>query len=314
MIATGSYPLQTYEYYSMLYEFFEMEIDFTLADFMNDAEYNFSDFDAVDNGTYDVLIVGLNEEGNLTGEYNISTINVDGHALAELQAMKIRLAKQVASARLAKKVKTAHPVRKAINLRGDDDDDETVVAELVGPITKNAAWTAEYLGRYEDAGDDPDDPDDPGELDVELVLQSNWSVTLDGEVYDYDGDLYIDVTINLPGIQYFCMEENTPEDLEEWYGGTVEGFILDYQEYYQSYLAKGYEISELAWSLDDDYYYLDVYNPGMQTTVYIAEFDEDGYATGHYGKTVVTLPDYEEDDYSYKAPQPARRLRVRVRK
>ena len=313
MITTGSYPLQADAYYRMLYEMFGMDYPYSPMDFMNDATYNFADFNAMDNGEYDVLIVGLTEDGNLTGEYNISSITVDGHTLAEMKAMKARIDRKISS-KHERKVRTAQPARKRIALR-DGEEEEEPEAKLMGPVTKNAAWTAVYLGRYEETDpDDPEDPEDPEDPDIELVLQSNWSVTLDGEVYDYDGDLYIDVTVNLPGIQYFWMEENTPDDLDYYYGGTVEGFVQEYQEYYQSYLTQGYEMSDLAWSLDDDYYYLDVYNPGMQTTVYIAEFDEDGNATGRYGKTVVTLPDYEEDDSSYKAPQPARRLRVRVRK
>ena len=56
------------------------------------------------------------------------------------------------------------------------------------------------------------------------------------------------------------------------------------------------------------------YNPGLQTTVYIAEYDANGKATGRYGKTTITMPDYEDDMDSYKAPQPARKLHVRVRK
>lgn len=145
ILATGSYPMEAYDYYSMLYEYLEREINFTLLDFMNDAEYNYADFDVIDNGTYDVLIVGLTEDGNLTGEYNISSITVDGHALAQIKALKARLDRKL-SDKPARKVKTARPVRKCLSLRGGDEEEG---AQILGPITKNAAWTAQYLGRYE---------------------------------------------------------------------------------------------------------------------------------------------------------------------
>lgn len=151
MLATGSYPMQAYDYYSALYEYFGIDIDFTLLDFMNDAEYNYADFDAMDNGTYDVLIVGLNEDGNLTGEYNVSTITVDGRALAEMKAMKARIDRNV-SGKLARKAKASRPVRKSIALR--DGEEEETTPEILGPITKNSAWTAEYLGRYEEEEDE----------------------------------------------------------------------------------------------------------------------------------------------------------------
>ena len=127
---------------------------------------------------------------------------------------------------------------------------------------------------------------------LELQLVSDWTVTLVGGIYaDDEGEDVINIESNLPGIKYYLMEENTQDDLDNYYGGTVDGLISDYDAFIATYIKQGYTIGELAYSAEDPQESIYVYNPGIQTTVYVIEFDESGAATGRYGACAVTMPE-----------------------
>lgn len=306
------------------------DYDLTVSDFLNNAEYNTAEFYAVDNGEYDVLIVGVNESGNLTGQYNVSTITVDGHdyaGLAELESRlkKAMIQKAVDGKKLIRSKKSATPARKKVffapedDTTGAEDDEEEINITIDGALTVMSAWQAEYLGRYEySQPDDPDDPDDPDEeeypFEGTLQLQSNWSVTVVGEPY-YEGYYpIIDIEVNVPGIQYYWLEENTAEDIEDYYDGDIVNLVSYWQTEYVNYVKSGeYTMEDLAWYKEDPATYMDVYNPGTTTTVYLFEFDKDGWATGRYSATEVTIPELKEEDGGLNAPR-QRGIRLRIKK
>lgn len=152
-----------------------------------------------------------------------------------------------------------------------------------GKATGEYAWTTVEI---------PDGHISPeeGQTDVEMVLQNNWSVSIYGSVYtDDEGDDCIDIDVSLPGIKYYYAEENTQEDLDEYYGGSVAGFAAYNQDYCQEYIEEN--------SMEDLMYYsgypqtwIYVYNIGVPTTIYVVELDENGMATGRYGATDVVIP------------------------
>ena len=328
MLEIGQSIVNAYEYYAMLYEIVGQEINFTVADFLNDSEYNTADFYAVDNGQYDVLIVGMNEEGNLTGQYNVSTVTVDGHALEELVETKTRLdravAQKVGKKAIKSKTNALHIRKRLISLRGEDGDitgtgdEQEITVTIVGNLTQMSAWQAEYLGRYEySQPDDPDDPDYPEEeeypFEGTLQLQSNWSVTVVGEPY-YEGYYpIIDIQVNVPGIQFYWLEENTAEDIEDYYDGDIVNIASAWQTEYVNDVKGGDAMEDLAWYQGDPATYLDVYNPGATTTVYLFEFDKDGWATGRYSATEVTIPELKDEEGGFDAPR-QRKVRFRIKK
>lgn len=126
--------------------------------------------------------------------------------------------------------------------------------------------------------------------ELEMTLQTNWSVTTVGEAY-VDGDGYdvIDIEVDCPGILWYAVEENTPDDLDTYYDGSIAGFALSVQEDLADYLGT-YTIDELLYSGADPQPSTYVYNFDTPTTIYIVEFDEDGKPTGRYGATDVTIP------------------------
>ena len=127
---------------------------------------------------------------------------------------------------------------------------------------------------------------------VELFLQEEWSVQ-PGEPYNYKDGWYecirCDVVVNAPDIRYFAVEEDTDEDVEYWYG-SVADMITGWSEYYSAEIAGGQDIGNYLWSLDDEPY-ITVWNPGVETNIYLAEFDEAGVATGRYSATPVIIPE-----------------------
>ena len=152
-----------------------------------------------------------------------------------------------------------------------------------GKCTKQFAWKSITIT------EDHSGSETPGE-DLEMVLQTNWSVAIVGDIYvDDDGDDVIDITVTAPGIKYYNAEENTQEDLDEYYGGSVAGLALSNQDYCQEYIDL-YPMEDLMYYNEDPQTWMYVYNPGCKTTIYIVELDEDGMATGRYGATNVTLP------------------------
>ncbi len=125
-----------------------------------------------------------------------------------------------------------------------------------------------------------------------LQLQSNWSVSLLGDPYEYEDDLYIDLSVNLPGIQYFFMEANTEEDMAEYYNGTIEGLVAKWEADNLTQL-ETYSINQILFSLQDEEFYTAYYGEGP-AKIYIVEFDAQGKATGRYGVSDVVMPPYDE--------------------
>lgn len=256
LLEVGSYPaMMAYVWNSMLgSQYFEP------YDFMNEAEYNTAEFKQFELGRYDVVIVGLTEEGNLTGEYNISTIEVDGREYeqieAEVKAHKAKVAsfiKQSGKEHFARKAKMS-TLRRGLGIRKSS-------------VIK------------------------PRVTDENMVLQENWSVKVVSEVYtDDDGDEVVDVELTLPGIKYYDIEENTQEDLDDYYDGTVAGLAQAKEASVQKDLGQ-YSIDQILYSGSDPQPSIYVYNPGIETTIYVIEFDEEGHATGRYGATVVVMPE-----------------------
>ena len=126
----------------------------------------------------------------------------------------------------------------------------------------------------------------------EMALQADWSVTPVGNVYqDEDEDYVIDVEVVAPGIKYYIAEEDNLDDLDYYYGGSVEGMaeykqedILLYMDYFEC------SVADLIYSAEDPQTDIYVYNLDEETTIYLLEFDENGLATGRYGATNVVIP------------------------
>lgn len=126
---------------------------------------------------------------------------------------------------------------------------------------------------------------------IEMTLVNDWSVALVGEPYMDGYYLMIDVNVNAPDIKYYLCEENTQEDLDYYYDGSVMNLALGYQDDIVKMVEAGYSMDEILWSNNDPETSIDVYNPGLETTIYIVEYDETGHATGRYGATVVNMPE-----------------------
>ncbi len=125
---------------------------------------------------------------------------------------------------------------------------------------------------------------------VELTLVPEWSVTPTGAIFkDTDGYDKIAVTLNLPGIKYYIAEENNQDDLDYYYGGSVEGLGKSYENKLISYLSQGYTMDELIYSASYPLESIYVYNTDTPTAIYVVEFDENGKFTGRYGATNVTI-------------------------
>lgn len=163
-------------------------------------------------------------------------------------------------------------------------------------------WHMEVLEGYEEK---------PIEL-PEMILQENWSVTPVGEVYDDDGDDVIDVEVNAPGILWYFIEENTDEDLVEYYEGDIAYLAVAMEQQLADYLDYGYTMDELLWSENDPEGNIFVYNTDTPTSLYIIEFDENGKATGRYGKSDVTIP--SSGAYSAKARASVHQPSLKVNK
>ena len=73
--------LEEYDYWVSLYEMMEEELDFDMTDFLLNSTDNYYNYYELKLGEYDVLIIGMGLDGKPTGEYNISRITVDGHAI-----------------------------------------------------------------------------------------------------------------------------------------------------------------------------------------------------------------------------------------
>jgi len=57
-------------------------LDFLYQGTLAEDEYSIAEYYAFDNGTYDAIVFIFDEEGKMTGEYNLVSVNIDGHAKA----------------------------------------------------------------------------------------------------------------------------------------------------------------------------------------------------------------------------------------
>ena len=153
-------------------------------------------------------------------------------------------------------------------------------------------------------------PEEPEDEPLELSLQNEWSVALNGEPYEDGGYYYQDVVVTAPGIQYFWMEEDTDDDLAYYYEGSVENLIKGYTAQMQEYLAQGYSMNQLCFAQEEaaDAYFM-IYNYDVDTNVYLMEFDENGKGTGRYGVTSVVIPSSASPAALSAAPKA---LRIKV--
>ena len=122
-----------------------------------------------------------------------------------------------------------------------------------------------------------------------LSLVPEWSVTLVDGTYK---DGYVDVTVNAPGIQLYYAEELTSGQMNMYYE-SVLNFVKCYQRYlFNDMSEEGVSAAEIDYihSASRPLTKLHVSNPGKESTVYIIEFNDKGYATGRYGATTLTLP------------------------
>ena len=135
-----------------------------------------------------------------------------------------------------------------------------------------------------------------GTPQYDIQLMSSWSVTQTSAPYTYEErgkDVYLDLTATVPGIKYFWVEANTDEDLERYYGGTVEGLLDNFSQNLSAQIAGGARVGDLLWNASEaGEMYAIYFGPG-QTNFYIMEFDATGHATGRYGKTPINLFDYD---------------------
>ena len=97
-----------YDEMAPFYEALGWDIAFT--GFMYDNEFNYDDYEAVELGTYDVLIVGISAAGNPTGQYNVCQVQVDGTVFTPDDGYE-------ASARMAPKLRKACHQRPSVAVR-----------------------------------------------------------------------------------------------------------------------------------------------------------------------------------------------------
>ena len=135
-----------------------------------------------------------------------------------------------------------------------------------------------------------------GTPQYDIQLMSTWSVKQTSAPYtnsEMGTDTYVDLSATVPGIKYFWVEANTDEDLEKYYGGTVEGLLDNFSQNLSAQIAGGASVSSLLWNASEaSSIYAIYFGPG-QTNFYIMEFDATGKATGRYGKTPIDLFNYD---------------------
>ena len=138
--------------------------------------------------------------------------------------------------------------------------------------------------------------DNPGGGDTivpEMVLQSNWSMSV-GEVgTDEYGD-YVLVNVTAPGLSgYLGVVAFTPADWTTQYGqGGISALAADIQSDIDADLADNWSVAEILYTLSEDIY---AEYPGEgEATFYLFEFNDNGKLTGKYGKSVLNVPEIEE--------------------
>lgn len=126
--------------------------------------------------------------------------------------------------------------------------------------------------------------------DGSLTLVSTWKAEMDGDPYtDEDGD-WIDLTMTTPGIGYYVVDGLTDATFANYFS-SVEDFVQEYEASVADYLQNGYTVADLLFA-NGEYTYIEYPGAGAGK-IYIIEFDANGKATGRYGVTAVTFPEFE---------------------
>ncbi|MBP5637108.1 MAG: hypothetical protein J6X25_06315 [Bacteroidales bacterium] len=128
----------------------------------------------------------------------------------------------------------------------------------------------------------------PGEGNITLV--STWKAEMDGEPYTDEYGDWIDLKMTTTGINYYAVEGITDDVFDAYYDG-IEDLIQDYDAYIAGELEDGYTVSQLLF-VDGEYTYIEYPGEGAGK-IYIIEFDASGKATGRYGATAATFPEFE---------------------
>ena len=128
---------------------------------------------------------------------------------------------------------------------------------------------------------------------LNVAKQSNWSVSLKGDPFAYGDSYYQLVTVTAPGIKYYYLDPWTEEELEEYYDGSVENMLLDYEEDLLAIIEDGNDINDILFAATDANPFMSYYGAG-EMDVYLMEFDETGHVTGRYGVSRVTFADVSE--------------------
>lgn len=180
---------------------------------------------------------------------------------------------------------------------------EIIIIGLNEDGSPTGQWHIESLTGYETK---------PVEL-PEMTLVDSWSVTPVGNAYldEYD-DLVVEVEVNAPDILWYFIEENSDEDLVTYYDGDIANLAYNMENSIAKYI-DSYTMDEILWSNRDPQTPIDVYNPNTPTSLYILEFDENGKATGRYGKSDVTIV-YNETEVSAPAKAKATTHTLKVKK
>lgn len=138
-------------------------------------------------------------------------------------------------------------------------------------------WYSEILTGLEETPVEP----------LELTFMPDWSVTLTDGTFD---GKYSDCVVNAPGILWYFLEEDTDEDLDNYYDGSIETLATSYESQIAQYMNQGYTMDDLLYSGSDPQDEIRIWNPGVQSKIYIFEYNEQGKATGRYGVSDVLTP------------------------
>ena len=133
-------------------------------------------------------------------------------------------------------------------------------------------------------------PEFEGGSDITATLVSGWKAEMDGDPYTDEYGDWIDLKMTTTGIKYYAVEGITDDVFDAYYDG-IEDLIQDYDAYIASELEDGYTVSQILF-VDGEYTYIEYPGEGVGK-IYIIEFDANGKATGRYGYTAVTFPEFE---------------------
>ena len=133
-----------------------------------------------------------------------------------------------------------------------------------------------------------------GGSNVQLSLQSNWTVSITGTELEYDDEdnAYIEGVATAPGSTYLYFDTYTDAELAEYAKGDIATIIPELESSIAEQLAKGSTMDDLLYEAGA--VYIPYYDAG-ETYVYMLDFDANGKATGKYGKVRVDMPEVEEE-------------------